>query len=97
MILSNKTRKCSTKDKQFFDQHFHPYQTAPTCWVNIRPPTEILEVGEGAGRGTNIRVLDDILGAGRMSLDVLDSDIKASSPENIHYRHSNFIEVTLCH
>ena len=34
---------------------------------------------------------------GKMSLDVLDSDIKASSPENIHYRHSNFTEVTFCH
>ena len=34
---------------------------------------------------------------GKMSLDVLDSDIKASSWKNIHYRHNNFIEVTFCH
>ena len=57
-----------------------------------RPPDEILEV-----MGAKIRGLDDILEVGKMSLDVLDSDIKASSPENIHYRRSNFIEVTLCH
>ena len=40
--------------------------------------------------------LDNILEVRKMCLDVLDSDIKASCPENIRYRHSNFIEVTLC-
>ena len=45
-----------------------------------------------AGGGSKIRGRDDILEVGKMSLDVLDSDIKASSPENIHYRHSDFIE-----
>ena len=59
----------------------------------IGPPDDILEV---AGEG-KIQDLDAILEVGKMSLDVLDSDIKASSPENIHYRHSNFIEVILCH
>ena len=45
--------------------------------------------------GVKIRGLDDILEVGKMSLDVLNSDIKACSPENTHYRHSNFIEATL--
>ena len=44
--------------------------------------------------GAKIRGLD-ILEVGKIYLDVLDSDIKVGSPENIHYRHSNFIEVTL--
>ena len=25
----------SVFSKSFFDQHFHSYQTAPTCWVNM--------------------------------------------------------------
>ena len=50
------------------------------------------DFGSGGGGGGKIRGLDDILEVGKMSLDVLDSDIKASSPENIHYRHSDFIE-----
>ena len=52
-----------------------------------RPPNEILEVKRRWGVGAKIRGFDNILEVDKISLDVLDSDIKASFPENIHYRH----------
>ena len=62
----------------------------------IGPPTRFWK-WRGGGGGLKIRGLGNILAVDKMSLDVLESDIKASSPENIHYRHNNFIEVTFCH
>ena len=57
-----------------------------------RPPDEILEVKGGWGVGAKIRGPGNSLEVDKMSLDVLDSDTKASSPENIHYRHRTLLK-----
>ena len=58
---------------------FHKFYYFTVNFRYCRPPDQILEV-----EGPKFRGLNDIFEVGKMSLDALENDIKASSLENIH-------------